>query len=62
MTAEASRATWPIHSHTLSIAGQSFLLNANGSNFGSAFIILDPYTERGDHDRYETQLATRGWR
>ena len=30
-------------SNTITIAGQSFLLNANGSNFGSAFIILDDF-------------------
>jgi multidrug efflux pump len=30
--------------HTVSIAGQSFLLNANGSNFGSCFVILAPLT------------------
>ena len=27
----------------LSVAGQSFLLNANGSNFGSCFVILDDF-------------------
>ena len=32
--------------HTLSVAGQSFLLNANGSNFGSCFVILKPFEER----------------
>ncbi|MBN1341685.1 MAG: efflux RND transporter permease subunit [Phycisphaerae bacterium] len=34
--------------HTVSIAGQSFLLNANGSNFGSMFIILDDFEYRHD--------------
>ena len=28
------------------IAGQSFLLNANGSNFASMFVILKPFDER----------------
>jgi multidrug efflux pump len=43
--------------HSVSIAGQSFLMNANGSNFGSAFIILDPYAQRGAHDRYDDEVA-----
>ncbi len=34
--------------HTVSIAGQSFLLNANGSNFGSMFVILDDFEHRHD--------------
>ncbi len=45
--------------HTLSIAGQSFLLNANGSNFGSAFIILDPFHDRGTHDTYDDTIAQK---
>jgi multidrug efflux pump len=32
--------------HATSIAGQSFALNATGSNFGSMFINLQPYAER----------------
>ena len=32
--------------HTLSIAGQSFLIGATSSNYGSMFIILDPFDER----------------
>jgi multidrug efflux pump len=34
--------------HTIAIAGQSFLLNANGSNFGSMFITLDEFEHRRD--------------
>ena len=34
--------------HTVGIAGQSFLLNANGSNFVSTFVILDDFEERHD--------------
>ena len=45
--------------HVLSISGQSFLLGANGSNFGSAFIILDPYKKRLDHDRYDEAIAQK---
>jgi multidrug efflux pump len=35
--------------HTLGIAGQSFLLNAVGSNFGSMYVILDEFHHRTDH-------------
>ena len=45
--------------HTLSIAGQSFLLNANGSNFGSCFVILDPFEKRKEHDRYDEVIAAK---
>jgi multidrug efflux pump len=34
--------------HVTGIAGQSFVLNAAGSNFGSCFINLKPYPERRD--------------
>src|SRR5207245_2979320 len=32
--------------HTVAIPGQSFVLNANSSNYGSMFIILKPFHER----------------
>ncbi len=32
--------------HTQTMAGMSFLLSANGSNFGSMFIILDDFSKR----------------
>ncbi|MEN6450170.1 MAG: multidrug efflux RND transporter permease subunit, partial [Thermoguttaceae bacterium] len=38
--------TIPGVQHTIGIAGQSFLLNANGSNFASMFVILSPFEER----------------
>jgi multidrug efflux pump len=34
--------------HTTAIAGQSFSLNANGSNFGQFFVTLAPFRERHD--------------
>src|SRR6202040_3198082 len=34
--------------HTTAIAGQSFTLNANGSNFGQFFVTLDEYDKRHD--------------
>jgi multidrug efflux pump subunit AcrB len=45
--------------HTLSIAGQSFLIQANGSNYGSAFIILKPFHERGTLDTYDATIAQK---
>ncbi len=38
--------------HTLGIAGQSFLLNANGSNFASMFAVFDEF-----HDRHDPALS-----
>ncbi len=38
--------------HTVGIAGQSFLLGANGSNFGSVFIVLDEF-----HNRHHPALG-----
>jgi multidrug efflux pump len=46
-------------SHVLAISGQSFLLSANGSNFGSAYVILDPFPERKEHDRYDAVIAEK---
>jgi multidrug efflux pump len=45
--------------HTLTIAGQSFLLSANGSNFGSCFVVLDPFDQRREHDRYDEAVAQK---
>jgi len=35
--------------HATTIAGQSFALNASGSNFGSMFVNLKDYADRRDH-------------
>jgi multidrug efflux pump len=44
--------------HTTGVAGMSLLLNANGSNFGSMFVILDPFDERRKSGlRAETIMA-----
>jgi multidrug efflux pump len=45
--------------HTVSIAGQSFLLNANGSNFASTFIILDEFENRHGPHLYADAIADR---
>jgi multidrug efflux pump len=45
--------------HTLSVAGQSFLLSTNGSNLGSMFVILDDFADRHSHDRYDAFIAQK---
>jgi multidrug efflux pump subunit AcrB len=37
--------------HTVAISGQSILLGANASNFGSIFLMLDDFERRTEHDR-----------
>jgi multidrug efflux pump len=43
--------------HTLSISGTSFLLNSNGSNFGSMFVILDSFERRHGAATYDATVA-----
>ena len=43
--------------HSLSVAGQSFLLNANGSNYGSSFLILDDFSKRHGPELYDEAIA-----
>ena len=43
--------------HTISIAGQSFALNANGSNFGNIFIPLDDFSQRRDPSLSSNAIA-----
>jgi multidrug efflux pump len=43
--------------HTVGISGQSFLLGTNGSNLGSMFVVLAPFSERHSADRYDAAIA-----
>jgi multidrug efflux pump len=43
--------------HTIGIPGQSFVLNAVGSNLGSMFIILDEFDHRHGHDLSGPEIA-----
>ena len=43
--------------YTSAVAGQSFFLNATGSNFGSMFIILDNFDERRDPELTSDKIA-----
>jgi multidrug efflux pump len=44
---------------TVCIAGQSFLLNANGSNFASMFVILGPFHEREEPELSGNAIAAK---
>ena len=41
--------------HTMAVSGQSILLSANGSNFGSMFVVFKPF-----HDRHSAETSLRG--
>jgi multidrug efflux pump len=43
--------------HVTGVVGLSFVLNANGPNFGSLFVNLDPYPERRDPARSADAIA-----
>jgi multidrug efflux pump len=45
--------------YTSAVAGQSFFLNATGSNFGSMFIILDNFNERRDPELNSERIAMK---
>ncbi len=45
--------------HVISIAGQSVVQNANGSNFGSMFLILDEFEERHSPELSSVAIATK---
>jgi multidrug efflux pump subunit AcrB len=45
--------------HTLSIPGQSVILNAVSSNFGSMFVVLKPFEERHGADEYADTVAAK---
>ncbi len=48
--------------HATAIRGQSFVLNAYGSNFGSMFINLDDYNKRRDPELASSVIAARLWK
>jgi multidrug efflux pump len=45
--------------HTVTVSGMSFLLSANSSNFGSLFVILDPFDKRTTPDLRDTAIMAR---
>ena len=44
--------------HTIGITGQSILLGANGSNFASMFVILDPFEDRKSKELSANAIIT----
>lgn len=45
--------------HIMSVAGQSVLLQANASNYGSSFVILQPFEKRRSPELYDAKIAER---
>jgi multidrug efflux pump len=45
--------------HTTGIAGQSFTLNANGSNFAQFFVTLEEYDKRHDPEMHAFKITDR---
>jgi multidrug efflux pump len=45
--------------HTVAAAGQSLLLSANASNFGSLYLMLDDFEHRSRSGLSSTEIATR---
>ena len=45
--------------HTVAVAGQSILLNANAPNFGAMYVMLDDFAQRTDHDLAADKIAER---
>ncbi len=45
--------------HTTGVAGLSLLLTANGSNFGSMFVILDPFDKRRSPELHADAIMAR---
>jgi multidrug efflux pump subunit AcrB len=43
--------------HTVAISGQSILLNANASNFGALYLMLDDFEHRTKHDLSAEEIA-----
>jgi multidrug efflux pump len=45
--------------HTITISGFSFVQSANGPNFGSLFVTLDPFSERRDPTRSDEAIMAQ---
>jgi multidrug efflux pump len=56
---EAVAAGTPGVKHTVSIAGQSLLLDANAPNFGAMFVMLDDYRQRARGGLSSDTIAAR---
>jgi len=45
--------------HTVAVAGQSILLNANAPNFGAMYVMLEEFPLRTAHDLSADAIGTR---
>jgi multidrug efflux pump len=45
--------------HTITIPGTSVVQNANGSNFGTMFVVLDEFHNRHEHDRHGVAIMMK---
>ncbi|MGD9721290.1 MAG: efflux RND transporter permease subunit [Pirellulales bacterium] len=54
---EAMARAIPGVQHTMSIPGQSFVFNANSSNFSSMFVVLEPFHDRRDAAESANRVA-----
>ncbi len=45
--------------HTISVSGQSFVLSANGSNFGNLFVTLKDFKDRKHYPEHDPRHAQR---
>jgi multidrug efflux pump len=52
-------AATPGVKNTVTISGQSFVLSAFGSNFGSMFLILDPFDQRRSPELHSEAIAAK---
>jgi multidrug efflux pump len=55
--AEAIARQTPGVKHTVAISGESILLNANASNFGALYLMLDDFDHRTQHGRSSDAIA-----
>ena len=53
----AGQKPTPGVAHIMSVAGQSVLLQANASNYGSSFVILEPFEKRHAPELYDAAIA-----
>ena len=59
MQVEKIALATPGVAHTVAWAGLSFLLQANSTNFGSMFIVLDPFDKRQKPELRDTAIMAR---
>ncbi len=59
LAVEKAARQMPGVAHTMAVAGQSLLINANAPNFGSMYVMLKAFPERPGHDQSADAIAER---